>query len=163
MQLRGKIRGVSRHKTNEQGRNQPFAGVNLFAFGDLNQLEPPDGGFIGAIPVDFIQRGRMFQPAANIAHGQALVWGGPEGGIQGATELVEAERCKDDAWLLELQDEIREGCLSKDNFNFLHGAPTTVPGSWVGGAVTCGNAACRKLAPSSAGQVRESLVQRLLL
>ena len=41
MQLRGKIRGVSRHKTNEQERSQPFGGVNLLAFGDLNQLEPP--------------------------------------------------------------------------------------------------------------------------
>jgi hypothetical protein len=37
--------------------------------------------------------------------------------MQGVTELVELERCKD-AWLHELQEEIRYGRLSEDNWNF---------------------------------------------
>ena len=65
--------------------------------------------------------------------------------MQGVTELSEVLRCQDE-WLHEVQQEVRHGCLSQDNYNFLHGKPTDVPGSWVNGDVLCGNAACRKLA-----------------
>ena len=35
--------------------------------------------------------------------------------------------------LAELQGELRHGQLSDDNHKFLHGKPTTVPGSWIAG------------------------------
>ena len=80
-----------------------------------------------------------------VAHGQALFWGRHSEGMQGVTELDECERC-DDAWLQEVQHEFRMGQLAEDTHAFLHGLPTTVPGSWVGGDVACKNARCRKLA-----------------
>jgi hypothetical protein len=109
------------------------------------QLDPPDGGFLGGIPTEFIARARKYLPAPSIAHGQALLWGGGEGGVQGVSELTECEQC-DDEWLREVQHEMRHGRLSEDSHAFLHGEATTVPGSWTKGDVTCGNKSCRQLA-----------------
>ena len=36
--------------------------------------------------------------------------------------------------------------MSNDNHAFLHGRPTSVPGSWLAGRVTCGNAVCGHIA-----------------
>ena len=105
---------------------------------------PPDGGFLAAIPTEFIQKARKYLPSPTIAHGQALVWAGKDGGMQGITELVQCERCDDD-WLRAVQHEIRTGSLSADNHAFLHGRPTSVPGSWMGDDVGCRNAACKAL------------------
>ena len=69
--------------------------------------------------------------------------------MQGVTELHEVERCKD-LWLRGVQDEFRHGRLSEDNRNFLHGAPTAVPDSWVEGDVLCGRDACRALVEAEA-------------
>jgi len=41
---------------------------------------------------------------------------------------------------------MRHGRLSEDNYKFLHGEPTTVPGSWEEGDVKCGRPKCRALA-----------------
>lgn len=48
-------------------------------------------------------------------------------------------------WLTSVQMELREGKLSPDNHAFLHGHPTTVPGSWSKGQVACGNHKCAQL------------------
>ena len=64
---------------------------------------------------------------------------------QGVLEVEERERSKDkggrgeDVWLQELQDQIRNGRLSEDNWHFLHGRPTLVPGTWARGTAQCGN------------------------
>ena len=71
---------------------------------------------------------------------------------QGVLEVEERERSKDkggrgeDVWLQELQDQIRNGRLSEDNWHFLHGRPTLVPGTWARGTAQCGNEACIALA-----------------
>ena len=128
--------------------DRPFGGLNVLCCRDFWQLEPPDGGFLGGIPAQFIQAGRKFKAAPTVAHGQALFWSGPENGMQGVTELVECERT-DDEWLQEVQNEFRNGCLNANNHAFLHGEPTTVPGSWIGSKATCGNPACQKLGQTS--------------
>ena len=107
-------------------------------------MDPPEGGFLGAIPAEFIMAARKYSPAPSMAHGQSLIWGGDEVGLQGVTELFKCERC-DDAWLLEVQAELRAGKLSDDNYNFMHGQETLVPGSWVGDDVECNNRKCRAL------------------
>ena len=119
--------------------------MNVLFCGDFWQLDPPDGGFLAAIPTEYIKAGRKYAAAPTIAHGQALMWSGGEGGTQGVTELKQCERC-DDAWLKEVQEELRNGRLSKNNHAFLHGLPTSVPGSWENGDVACHNPECRKLA-----------------
>jgi hypothetical protein len=41
---------------------------------------------------------------------------------------------KQDPWLFEVQNEMRAGHLSEDNWNVLRGRETSVPASLVGGA-----------------------------
>ena len=72
------------------------------------------------------------------------MWGVDSFGLQGVTELTECERC-DDPWLQEVQEEIRCGKLSVDNHAFLHGKPTSVPGSWCNGVAQCKNKKCQAL------------------
>ena len=42
--------------------------------------------------------------------------------MQGITELVDRERCKDE-WWTEVSDEVRHGCISGKNHKYLHGLP----------------------------------------
>ena len=62
------------------------------------------------------------------------------------SELTICERHENaDDWLLEVQQELRENKLSADNHAFLHGEPTSVPGSYVHGQLTCSEVKCRTL------------------
>ena len=65
----------------------------------------------------------------------------------GWSEARRARTCEktSDAWLQEVQAQVRVGNLSADMRAVLHGEPTTVPGSWLRGDVGCGNPACRAL------------------
>jgi len=109
--------------------------------GDFWQLDPPKGGFLADIPTEFMKKARVYDARPDVAHGQAIFWGSGEGTVQGVTELTECVRTED-AWLLQVQNEMRAGALSLDSWNFLHGHPTTVPGSFVDGACACGNKRC---------------------
>ena len=149
VKLRTTIREIGTYKIGTDQHDLPFGGLNVLLVGDFWQLEPPEGGFLGAIPHDYIIAARKYAPAPTICHGQALIWGDAAVGLHGILELTECERC-DDEWLREVQDEIRHGALSEDNYNFLHGKPTAVPGSYVAGKVACGNQHCVQLAASAA-------------
>ena len=49
----------------------------------------------------------------------------------------------EDEWLYSVQEEMRHGNLSEDNWKFLHGMQsTTVPGSWLKDRCTCGTDEC---------------------
>ena len=139
--------GVSKYRRHA-GDSRPFGGLNIILARDLYQLPPPKGMFLGDIPWDLVA-GRKASKRATGHHGQTLLWGGPSSGMQGVTELVRCERTAD-AWLTEVQQQLRYGQLSNDNHAFLHGRPTSVPGSWLGGRITCGNAVCGKIASANA-------------
>ena len=141
MKLRTVMSDVCTMKKGTQGRTRAFGGINLLCCGDLWQLDPPSGGFLGAIPVEFMRKAMKFDAKPDIAHGQAIFWHEGEGCIQGVTELTECVRTED-PWLLEVQQQMRSGQLSRDSWCFLHGKATTVPGSWVNGAPSCGNDRC---------------------
>ena len=82
-------------KKSSAGHAYPFGGLNVLLSGDLWQLAPPSGGFLGTIPTEFIKNARKYTPNATISHGQSLVWGGPENtdwAFHGITELEESER-----------------------------------------------------------------------
>ena len=148
MKLRDVIVDVSPYKRNKTGHAQPFGGLNVLLSGDLWQLPPPSGGYLGNIPAEFIANARKYNPKVTISHGQSLLWGGPSNSswaFHGITELEESERCREDAWLQEVQIEIREGRLSQNSHAFLHGHETTVCGSWTNGEAVCGSALCRSL------------------
>ena len=51
--------------------------------------------------------------------------------VQGITELVECERTRD-AWLQNVQEQLRDGALTADDHAFLHGHDASCPGSWSG-------------------------------
>ena len=128
------------------GHVRPFGGLNIILAGDLFQLPPPKGTFLGDIPWDLVA-GKKASKKATGHYGQTLLWGGPEAGVQGMTELQRCERTGDE-WLAEVQEQLRKGELSNDNHAFLHGRPTTVPGSAVNGSVRCGTKACADLMES---------------
>ena len=58
-------------------------------------------------------------------------------------ELTICNRLEEhDEWLLQVQREFRENNLSMDSHAFLHGRPTSKPGSWTNGQTTCDNPKC---------------------
>ena len=73
---------------------------------------------------------------ADVAHGQSLVWSGPNTGIQGVTELETCERTKD-VWLTKVQREFCNGTLLEESRAFLHGYPMMKLGSTVDGIARC--------------------------
>ena len=143
MKLRTVMSDVATMKRDRKGISRAFGGINVVFVGDFWQLDPPSGGFLGSIPGEYLRRGRKFDPKPDIAHGQAILWGSGEGSVQGMTELTECIRTSD-AWLLQVQEEMRAGALTEDAWNFLHGLHTTVPGSCVRGELTCGSDLCWK-------------------
>ena len=139
--IREVVSDVGTLRRGTKGPVRAFGGINVLLVGDFWQLDPPKGGSLSDIPVEFLRSARHYAPKADIAHGQAILWGQGDGSVQGITELTECVRTQD-PWLLEVQTEMRGGNLSEDAWNFLHGRPTKVPGSWVNGKVTCGNRDC---------------------
>jgi hypothetical protein len=77
------------------------------------------------------------------AHGQEIFWGKSSFSIREGevTELTEPYRCKD-PWYNEFLEQCRFAVLTRDNYDFLHGNPTKVPGSWLDGRAQCGNSSC---------------------
>ena len=124
----------------------PFGGLNVILSGDLWQLPPPRGTFLGQIPWHLVT-GVPSKKLPLSLQGQQIVWlSRVQGGLQGVTELTRCERTQD-VWLQELQAELRVGRLSEDNHAFLHGRPTRVPGSWCATTQqpTCGENICHRL------------------
>ena len=156
--LRSIMSQVSRMKVDQLGHDRPFGGLHVIFCGDFHQLDPPTGTPIASIPTAFIQKARQYAPGATEEHGQYIFWGDGEGSVQGVTELHECVRVEGEgnAWLLEVQDQFREGCLSEDNYNFMHGNATKVPGSWVNGKTLCGNSNCEKLVIASPDDIKRS-------
>ena len=140
--LRALARASSPFTKNKRGMQRSFGGLNVLFSGDVWQLPPPDGGFLGDIPVEYIRNARKYSPTPSIAHGQSLLWSDDvETGVQGVTELKECERTKD-VWLRSVQDEFRYGRLTAETHALLHGKPTMQPGSFLDGTVQCGYNKC---------------------
>ena len=83
MKLRGVVRDLAPSKKDERHETRPFGGLNVLCCGDFWQLDPPEGGSLANIPVEWICRAYRYTPAATVSHGQSLFWAGPEFGMQG--------------------------------------------------------------------------------
>ena len=75
LKLREIVRKIGTMKQDGAGQDRSFGGLNVLFAEDFWQLDPPEGGFLGAIPTEYIKRGRQYHPAPTIAAGQALFWG----------------------------------------------------------------------------------------
>ena len=64
------------------------------------------------------------------------------------------------AWLKGVQEEFRRCEVSEDTHAFLHGLPTTVPGSWVEGHAQCGNPRCEALTEKCRKRSRQDAASR---
>ena len=164
MKLRDVVVDVNPYKKSGGGHAHPFGGLNVLLSGDLWQLPPPSGGFLGSIPAEFIANSRKYSPAVTISHGQSLLWGGAQNSkwaFHGITELEESERCRKDPWLQEVQLELRQGRLSENSHAFLHGTATTVTGSWTNGVASCGRGQCQQLSEENASWDRIQACERM--
>ena len=100
--LRFFARGVDLYARNHKGVLRPFAGIHFSYSGDCWQLLPPDGGFLGDAPCEFIQARRKYIPAPPIVHGRSLPWSDSRIGMTVVTEFETCERNRD-AWLKSVQ------------------------------------------------------------
>eukprot|EP00971_Amphidinium_carterae_P176322 3495625-Amphidinium_carterae.1 len=75
---------------------------------------------IVALLQKFLDTGVSKSRKVDIEYGQELFWKGPKGAVKGATELTERIR-NTDGWWNEVTDQLRDGCLSEENWRFLHG------------------------------------------
>ena len=144
LRCRELVRDMSKYKYHRSSyETRCFGGLNVCFSGDLWQLPPPRGTFIGEIPWEMITKASNKKVALTI-RGQELVWGAGDHGVQGVTELVQCERTRDE-WLQELQDQLRHGMLSNENHALLHGRMTQTPGSACKGKVMCQQPECQRL------------------
>ena len=104
----------------KENQVRPFAGINVIFTGDFHQLPPPAGFYLAEVPRVFRDPHGDKAPENVLADsGKQLFW---NGAVQGVTELVDRERCKDE-WWNEVVDELRAGQLSERNWRYLHGYP----------------------------------------
>ncbi|CAE8714602.1 unnamed protein product [Polarella glacialis] len=141
MKLRDVIRRLHTCKATASGHDRSFGGLDVLLVGDFNQLDPPEGGSLAALPAEFLGSAREHMPSPTVAHGQRLMWGGESGCVQGVSELTENERLQD-PWLREVQEEVRDGRLSVMSHAFLHGHRTDVCGSWTTKGPLCQQPKC---------------------
>ena len=69
---------------------RPFGGLNVILAGDLWQLPPPRGTFLGDVPWEWLTQSKT-KKVAHTIHGQELVWGTLPNGMQGVTQLTDPE------------------------------------------------------------------------
>ena len=113
VKLRDVIRDIGTAKLGSDKRDRPFGGLNVIMCGDFWQLDPPEGDFLGSILVEFISNARKHNPAPTVAHGQGLLWGGADHGVQGVTEL-EDESCADAVALFSLSHYVANPVISSN-------------------------------------------------
>ena len=106
---------------------RPFGGVNVLFLGDFWQLNPH-----GQIAIMSNPYGEKVLESAKANYIMRMFWGPNEEGIsllpwedkRRILHLARNERSGNDEWFSQLLNACRNGNLSEDDYNYLHGYPT---------------------------------------
>ena len=129
-----------------------WGGVNVLLFGDWWQLPP-----VGQICIMSSPFQQCALESAMISHVMNMFW--DKDNVNSVQRwhcnksrvlcLNQNRRSGEDKWFSEMLAMCRAGQLSDNQYNFLHGLPTTVCGSWIetfgdaSGTAMCGVEACQ--------------------
>lgn len=123
-------------------KKRMWGGLNVVCIGDMAQLPPPGRGVpLNTLPDDLLSVPFAWgEPTAQ--YGLHLLWHHTNKLIELTTQV----RCED-AWWDEVLQEMRDGAMTQNTHSFLHGAATTVTGSYLKSkdAPQCGNGICHAL------------------
>lgn len=67
--LRDIVRRCHTSKTGAQGIDSASGGLNVLSVGEFGQSDPPAGGFLVSIPVEYMLRAAPFAAKPGVAHG----------------------------------------------------------------------------------------------
>jgi len=110
-----------------------FAGINVIAFGDFFQLDPTGSKAFMSNPYDQrtseqatirLSMNTFWCPGTLTSSWELQPWSRNDKSC--VVELAVNKRSGEDIWFSDVLDECRAGDLSEDNYNFLHGYPTSV-------------------------------------
>ena len=146
----------TRYSKTHEGVRRPFGGYNVCVFGDLYQIPPipASAALFLPPPQRTIHKSQdsskwiIQEKKSEIAHaGLDFMWGDDiDTSINYFQELKVQKRQVEDTWYASVLEECREGSLSDESYNFLHGFPTLHCGSWLSSGVTlCGRESCANL------------------
>ena len=136
----------------KQRQQRVWGGVNFIAFGDFWQIPPVRQTPIYANPFKTHQ-----QVALRML---TIFWSAGLDSITNLFELPVNMRSGSDTWFSALIHELRHGALSERMYNFLHGYPTDVAGSWSPqtGKCECKQQVCEDLAAATWPMMQQQLM-----
>ena len=126
------IQNAGTYKLNKNGAVRPWGGMNVIYVGDFLQLPPPgvSGTPLCMIPDNVLKP--HLPGNATTQHGLNLLWNNvcPETFIELDEQVRFGRGDKCDKWWVQVLNECRFGAMTVNTHAFLHGLPTSVPGSW---------------------------------
>ena len=141
--LQRHVQKANTYLLDDNNMPRPFGGVNVVLIGDFGQLPPiKDQSNLKNVPAYLLDDVAPCYTTDDL--GRKLFWEHTDVMI----ELTQQHRCND-TWYSSVLDECRDGKMSVDTHAFLHGKPTSVPGSYITGDVTCGKKRCALLMTTS--------------
>lgn len=98
LEVRQRVPDTCFFKRDVAGNVRPWGGLNMTYFGDVYQIDPPEGLPLYTVPSEFISGDA--EPPSNplVTRGLQLFWGTMEQPAVELTELEEPFRCKDAWW-----------------------------------------------------------------
>ena len=116
-------------RCNSEGEVRIFGGVNVFFFGDFWQLRPAGIAIMSNPFADSVLGNAAAKSAMDLFWSVEIEkclqpWNQKDDSTARLLHLDVNIRSGADKWFSEVLNQCRAGCLTMDNYNFLHGYPT---------------------------------------